>query len=188
MALFGPDRSNSACPLTRAKRTSRLRGPNSESDPGCVKTRTSRECAELFSQILSSDRCCQCNWFLHRRNREGSSTRKSSLRVFTQPRPISEVGLHHRPKLIATGFRSFVSGKRLCFSTYRAHRSLGALWNDAHSSRCSGRRLHGRSRCRRSSHGSSIVSPSFIQGFPQTSSRQPPDRSGCGGSSIRWTG
>jgi Primase C terminal 2 (PriCT-2) len=32
------------------------------------------------------------------------------------------------------------------------------------------------------------VLPLFIQVFPQTSSRQRPDRSGCGGSSKRWTG
>src|ERR1019366_6659758 len=80
------------CLLSGVKQTSRRSAATSEFDPGCVKTRTSRECAELFSQILSSDRRCQCNWFLHRRNREGSSTPKSSLRVFTQPRPAADIG------------------------------------------------------------------------------------------------
>src|SRR5450759_1012951 len=49
--------------------------------------------AELFSKIPSSGRCCQRNWFSHRRNREGSSTRKSRVRVFTQPRPNSDMGV-----------------------------------------------------------------------------------------------
>src|SRR5450756_1731400 len=34
-----------------------------------------------------------------------------------------EVGIHHRPELIAPGFRSLVSGKQLCFSNQGAHRS-----------------------------------------------------------------
>jgi hypothetical protein len=53
-------------------------------DPGCVKTRSSQGCAELFSQLPSFDRSCQCNWFSRRRNRDGNSTRKLNVRVFTQ--------------------------------------------------------------------------------------------------------
>src|SRR6202790_5242555 len=59
--------------------------------PGCVKTRSSQGCTELFSQSPSSDRSCQCNWFPHRRNRDGNSTRKLNVRVFTQPRSKTEV-------------------------------------------------------------------------------------------------
>ena len=40
---------------------------------------------ELFSQLPSSDRSCQCNWFLHRRNRDGNSTRRLGVGVFKQP-------------------------------------------------------------------------------------------------------
>src|ERR1700688_4008576 len=43
---------------------------------GCVKTCPSQGRLESFSQLPSSDRSCQCNWFLHRRNRDGNSTRR----------------------------------------------------------------------------------------------------------------
>ena len=52
---------------------------------GCVKTRNSRECVELFAQ-LPSDRCYQWNWFDIDEIEKEISTRKSSVRVFTQPR------------------------------------------------------------------------------------------------------
>ncbi|SRR6266849_6792737 len=57
----------------------------SELGPGCVKTCPSQGRPELFSQLPSSDRSCQCNWFLHRRNRDGNSTCRSGVGVFTQP-------------------------------------------------------------------------------------------------------
>jgi hypothetical protein len=60
-------------------------------DRGCVKTRSSQGCAELFSQLPSSDRSCQCNCFPHRRNRDGNSTRTFNVRVLTQPRSKTEV-------------------------------------------------------------------------------------------------
>src|ERR1019366_10303039 len=53
--------------------------------PGCVKTCWSQGCAELLSQFPSLDRAGKCNWFSHRQNREGISTRKLNVRVFTQP-------------------------------------------------------------------------------------------------------
>src|SRR5471032_1850567 len=53
--------------------------------PGCVKTRLGEGCAELFSQLASSERSCQYNRLPHRRNRDGSSTRKLDIGVFTQP-------------------------------------------------------------------------------------------------------
>src|SRR5471030_3171217 len=52
---------------------------------GCVKTRSGKGGAELFSQLPSSERSCQHNRPLHRRNRDGSSTRKLAIGVFTQP-------------------------------------------------------------------------------------------------------
>src|SRR6266404_5725998 len=53
--------------------------------PGCVKTRLGKGCAELFSQLPSSGRSWQYNRLPYRRNRDGSSTRKLDIGVFTQP-------------------------------------------------------------------------------------------------------
>jgi hypothetical protein len=63
---------------------------------GCVKTRLGEGCAELFSQSPSSERSCQYNRLPHRRNRDGSSTRKLDIGVFTQPGSNSEVGARNR--------------------------------------------------------------------------------------------
>src|SRR6266566_758744 len=52
--------------------------------PGCVKTCTSRECAELFSLFSSFDGDCQSGSFLIQRNRDRLSTRKPDVGVFTQ--------------------------------------------------------------------------------------------------------
>ena len=57
----------------------------SQLGPACVKTRLGEGCAELFSQLPSSERSCQYNRLPHRRNRDGSSTRKLETGVFTQP-------------------------------------------------------------------------------------------------------
>src|SRR5260370_36932987 len=61
-------------------------------DPGCVKTCTSQECAELFSlsSSLSSGRKHFC--FSNLRNRDGISTRRLNVGVFTRPRPNSDIG------------------------------------------------------------------------------------------------
>jgi len=61
-------------------------------DPGCVKTRLSRGRSELFSQLLSAGSIYQCDWFPQRPNRDGNSTRKFSVCVFTQPGPNSDIG------------------------------------------------------------------------------------------------
>src|ERR1700704_5864304 len=66
-------------------------------DLGCVKTRMGEECAELFSQLPSSERSCQYNRLPYRRNRDGSSTRKLDIGVFTQPGPISDIVLKAGP-------------------------------------------------------------------------------------------
>src|SRR5258706_13612865 len=57
----------------------------SQMGPGCVKTCTSRECAELFSLFSSFDGDCQSGSFLIQRNRDKLSTRKFDVGVFTQP-------------------------------------------------------------------------------------------------------
>jgi hypothetical protein len=57
----------------------------SQMGPGCVKTRLSRERLELFSQLPFASSTYQCDWFPQLRNRVKNSTRKFSVRVFTQP-------------------------------------------------------------------------------------------------------
>src|SRR6266852_1652735 len=54
-------------------------------DPGCVKTCTSRECAELFSLFSSFEGDCQSGSFVIQRNRDKLSTRTFDVGVFTQP-------------------------------------------------------------------------------------------------------
>src|SRR5882757_7884109 len=49
---------------------------------GCVKTCLGEGCAELFSQLPSSERNCQYNRLPHRRNRDRSSTRQVWHRSF----------------------------------------------------------------------------------------------------------
>src|ERR1035437_4362540 len=58
---------------------------------GCVKTCTGKECAELFSLLASPDSGRQRYWFSNRRNRDGISTRKFCVGVFTQPGSKTEV-------------------------------------------------------------------------------------------------
>jgi hypothetical protein len=52
--------------------------------PGCVKTCTSRECAELFSLFSSFDGDCQSGSSVIQRNRDKPSTLKFDDGVFTQ--------------------------------------------------------------------------------------------------------
>jgi hypothetical protein len=60
-------------------------GPTSALGPRCVKTRTSRECAEFLSLFSSFDGDCQSGSFLIQRNRDKLSARKFDVGVFTQP-------------------------------------------------------------------------------------------------------
>jgi hypothetical protein len=60
-------------------------------DPGCVKTCTSQECAELFSLSSSLSSGRKHFWFSNLRNRDGISTRRLNVGVFTQPRPKGDV-------------------------------------------------------------------------------------------------
>src|SRR5216684_376851 len=73
--------------LSGRKRTSREQRISVGIDPGCVKKRFGEGGAELFSQLPSSERSCQYNRLPHRRNRDGSSTRKLDIGVFTQSGP-----------------------------------------------------------------------------------------------------
>jgi hypothetical protein len=59
--------------------------------PGCVKTGTRRERAELFSLFSSSDGDWQIASFLIQRNRDKLSTRKFDVGVFTQPGSKGEI-------------------------------------------------------------------------------------------------
>src|SRR3981189_3412934 len=54
--------------------------------PGCVKTGSSQERAELFSLSPSPNAGCQGYLFSDSRNRKGLSTRNCNTDVFTQPR------------------------------------------------------------------------------------------------------
>src|ERR1700732_5395960 len=56
-------------------------------DPGWVKTCTSQECAELFSLSSSLSSGRKHFWFTNLRNRDGISTRRLNIGVFTRPRP-----------------------------------------------------------------------------------------------------
>src|SRR5882762_5910705 len=72
------------------KRTSHFKRVKSVHDPACVKTRASRECAELFSPFSSFDCDCQRCSFPIQRNRDKISTRKFDVGVFTQAGPFAE--------------------------------------------------------------------------------------------------
>src|SRR5438445_93379 len=65
--------------------------PMSQLGPGCVKTCTSRECAELFSLFSSFDGDCQSGSFVIRRSRDKLSTRKFDVGVFTQAGPKADI-------------------------------------------------------------------------------------------------
>src|ERR1700682_109031 len=64
---------------------------SSQFDPGCVKTCTSQECAELFSLSSSLSSGRKHFWFSNLRNRDGISTRRLNVGVFTQPRPKTDI-------------------------------------------------------------------------------------------------
>jgi hypothetical protein len=81
-------RINSGATKARCRPFMLMSGPGL----GCVITRLSLECAELFSLLASPDSGRQRYWFSNRRNRDGISTRKFCVGVFTQPGSISEVG------------------------------------------------------------------------------------------------
>src|SRR5260221_11098063 len=78
--------------LSGVKRKSGLRAVRSVVDPGCVKPCTSPECGELFSLSSSLSSGRKHFWFSNLRNRDGISTRRLNIGVFTQPRPTADLG------------------------------------------------------------------------------------------------
>src|SRR5258708_6017399 len=81
----------SECLLLGVERKSDFEGSRSVEDPGCVKTSTRGEAAELFSLFSSFDSACQRGSFLIQRNRDKRSTRKLDVGVFTQPGPKADI-------------------------------------------------------------------------------------------------
>src|SRR3954447_11125293 len=67
LAILGSDRSSS---VLRDKADSAERVLTSKNDPGCAKTCTSKECAELFSLFSSFDGDCQSGSFVIQRSRD----------------------------------------------------------------------------------------------------------------------
>jgi hypothetical protein len=65
--------------------------------PGCVKTCTSQGYAELFSLLSSPNSGCQHCSFSNRRNRDGISTCKLNVGIFTQPGSSTDISQcpHH---------------------------------------------------------------------------------------------
>ena len=89
----GPDLNrcpNCVC-FRGVERTWRREVAASANDPGCVKTCTSQECAELFSLSSSLSGGRKHFWFSNLRNPDGISTRRLNVGVFTRPRPKGEV-------------------------------------------------------------------------------------------------
>src|ERR1700676_1621997 len=78
--------------LSGGNRTCRGQLTMSAIDPGCVKTCTSQECVELFSLSSSLSSGRKHFWFSNLRNRDGISTRRLNVGVFTQPRPGADLG------------------------------------------------------------------------------------------------
>src|SRR6267378_1849750 len=78
-------------PLSVEERKSNFGAVRSVDDPGCVKTCRSQECAELFSLSSSLSSGRKHFWFSNLRNRDGISTRRLNVGVFTRPRPRPDI-------------------------------------------------------------------------------------------------
>jgi len=79
-------------PLSGEERKSNFGAVRSVDDLGCVKTCTSRECAELVFFLSFFDGDCQSGSFLIQRNRDKLSTRKFGVGVFTPAWTRADVG------------------------------------------------------------------------------------------------
>src|SRR6476660_86112 len=88
-------------------------------DPGCVKTCRSQECAELFSLSSSLSSGRKHFWFSNLRNRDGISTRRLNVGVFTRPRPKAEVARAAIKLEDKLGLRSLRRAKQLCVGLNR---------------------------------------------------------------------
>jgi hypothetical protein len=76
------------CPLSGAKRKTYAR---IELLPWLRKNVHDQECAELFSLSSSLSSGSKHFWFSNLRNRDGISTRRLNVGVFTRPRPNSDI-------------------------------------------------------------------------------------------------
>src|SRR6266403_1320872 len=93
LALFGHGAMSDLSPLSGVKRKLDSGAVRAAFDPGCVKTCTSQECAALFSLSSSLSSGRKHFWFSNLRNRDGISTRRLNVGVFTRPRPNSDIRL-----------------------------------------------------------------------------------------------
>jgi hypothetical protein len=80
-------------------------------DPGCVKTCTSQECAELFSLSSSLSGGRKHFWFSNLRNRDGISTRRLNVGVFARPRPKGDIAQQSAYAAGSSHFDQTFSGK-----------------------------------------------------------------------------
>src|SRR6266481_4100977 len=84
----GVDRGFSSLRLSKRPLCANTGRPHNDAiDPGCVKTCTSQEYAELFSLSSSLSSGRKHIGLSNLRNRDGISTRRWNVGVFTQPRP-----------------------------------------------------------------------------------------------------
>jgi hypothetical protein len=100
MAQNGRGATPDLSPLSGEERKSDFGAVRAAFDPGCVKTRTSRECAELSSLFSSFDGDCQSRSFVIPRNGYKLSKRQFDVGVLTQPGPIAEVTTSGEPSAL----------------------------------------------------------------------------------------
>src|SRR6266404_6476035 len=117
MALFGHGAMSDLSPLSGVKRKLDFGAVRAAFDPGCVKTCTSQECAELFSLSSSLSGGRKYFWFSNLRNRDGS-TRRLNVGVFTRPRPGADIGVignfgFYARQMARSGFRA-IGRSRSC--------------------------------------------------------------------------
>src|SRR5258707_12748821 len=92
LALFEHGAMSELSPLSGVKRKLDFGAVRAAFDLRFVKTCTSQECAELFSLSSSLSSGRKHFWFSNLRNREGVSTRRLNVGVFTRPRPTADIG------------------------------------------------------------------------------------------------
>ena len=91
LAHTGPSAMSELCPLLGEHQTSQFEAVMAAFDPGCVKTSTHGERAELFSLFSSLGGACQSGSLLIQYYRDKRSTRKFDVGVFTQPGPGADI-------------------------------------------------------------------------------------------------
>src|SRR5436190_3052633 len=93
-------------------------------DPGCVKTYTSGECAELFSLFSSFDGDRQSGSFLIERNRDKLSTRRFDVGVFTQAGPVADISADGDQVRLSRGLSRSTGRTRLRADGHRSLQNL----------------------------------------------------------------